>query len=87
MPCHRDSGVVNKIRNKEAHDRLVDSVNHVHPELGLCPFESENSTSVELRHRKRHLVVNVLVENAHENDGKRGKGEVVEQNVCVLKEV
>jgi hypothetical protein len=57
------------------------------PELWLCPFLPFDATTVKLRHSQRDLVVNVLVQNTHDNDGKRSERKVEEDNVRVIENV
>lgn len=69
----------------EADDTLVQAVDHVEPELDLSPFLSLDTATVKLGHGNGDLVVDVLVEDTHEDDQKRSEGQVVEQNVGVVK--
>src|SRR5262245_16836192 len=57
------------------------------PELGLGPLESLDTATIQLGHGERHAVGNVLVEDAHEDDGDRGEEQVEHDDVRVLEEV
>ena len=74
-------GVKAEVREIEADHGLVQPIHHIEPELGLRPFLSLNATAVQLRHGERDLVVDVLVQDTHENDWERCEGQVVKQNV------
>lgn len=39
------------------------------PELKLRPFLTLDTSHVQLRHSKRHLIVHVLIEDTHEDHG------------------
>lgn len=53
----------------------------------MSPLFSLNASPVELWNRERYLVVNVLIENPHQNDRERCKGEVEQDDVSVIENV
>ena len=57
------------------------------PELYLRPFLTLDTSSVKLWNGERDFVADVLVQNPHENDRKRCKGKIEQQDVGVVHQV
>jgi hypothetical protein len=53
----------------------------------LRPFLSLDTSPIELRHGKRHLVADVLIQNAQKNDRQRSESNVDQENIRVFVQV
>ena len=64
LPIPRDSQAKrpDTVGDEEHHSRLVETVQHVHPELEPGVLETADTTDVQLREGQRSLGVEVLVE-------------------------
>lgn len=59
---------VDKPRNEEADDRLVETIDNVEPELGSSVLQSLDSSLVELREGEKSGGVHILIESSHDDD-------------------
>ena len=57
------------------------------PKLYLRPFLALDTSPVELWDGERDFIADVLVQNPHENDRKRCKGKIDQQDIGVVKQV
>jgi hypothetical protein len=57
------------------------------PELRLCPLLPFNTTTVELRDSQGNFIIDVLVQDTHDNDGERGKSKIEENDVGVIEDI
>lgn len=57
------------------------------PELKLRPFLTLDTSHVQLRNSKGHLIVHILIEDTHEDYGQGSESEVDQYNVGIVEEV
>jgi len=57
------------------------------PELWLCPLLAFYATAIQLRNSQGHAVINVLIQHTHNDNGKRCKGKIEEDDVSVVEDV
>ena len=57
------------------------------PELRLGPFLSLNTAAIQLRDCERDPIIDILIQDTHDDNGKRGESKVKEDDVGVIKNV
>jgi hypothetical protein len=57
------------------------------PELRLGPFLSLNTAAIQLRDCERDSIIDVLIQDTHDDNGKGGESKVKEDDVGVIKNV
>lgn len=57
------------------------------PELELGPFLPLDTSHVQLRNSQGHLVIDVLIQDSHENDRQRSERNVDQDNVGVIEQI
>lgn len=65
---------------------LIRGVVHI-PELRLGPFLPLNTTAVQLRDCERYSVIDVLIQDTHDNNWERGESKVEKDNVGVVEHI
>ena len=57
------------------------------PKLRLSPLLPLNTTAIELRNGERDLVVDILIQDTHDNNWERSESKVEEDNVGVVEDI
>ena len=57
------------------------------PKFDLCPFLTQDSSTIQLRNGKRYFIIDILVQDTHENNRHRGEGKIVEKDISILEKI
>jgi hypothetical protein len=57
------------------------------PELWLCPLFSFDATTVKLWNSQGNFVIDVLIQDTHDNNGERSKRKIEENNVSIVENI
>lgn len=57
------------------------------PKLRLCPFLSLDTAAVQLRDCERDSIIDILIQDTHDDNGKRSKSKVKEDDVSVIEDI
>ncbi len=57
------------------------------PKLRLSPFLPLNTTAIQLRDCKRNSVIDILVQDTHDNDRERSESKIEQNDVSVVEDI